>query len=247
MMQIGKKLIRYGSIGSTNSHAAEIIQKEKPEEGTVILTEYQEHGRGQRGTSWESARGENLLTSFIFYPSLNVADQFLFNQCIALGVYEMIEQELGKKVKIKWPNDIMVNDKKIAGILIESSISGNKFQYAIAGIGINVNQVQFKRYTPVATSFFLETEKLFTADDLLNKLSRSLTRWYGILNDQNFDFIRMSYLDLLFRKGEMSGYIMTDKKIKATIKGINEDGKLLLEKKDGEVLKVNFKEMKYVF
>ncbi len=247
MTQIGKKIIRHVSIGSTNSYAAEIIQKEKPGEGTVILAGYQENGRGQRETSWESARGENLLASFIFYPSINVADQFLFNQCIALGVHEMIEQELGKNVKIKWPNDIMVNDKKIAGILIESSISGNKFQYAIAGIGINVNQVQFKKYTPEATSFSLETEKLFTSDDLLTKLCRSLSRWYQMLNDKYFEFIRSSYLDVLYRKGEVSGYIMTNKKIKATIKGINEDGRLLLEKKDGEVLKINFKEMKYVF
>src|SRR5207342_2159816 len=122
------------------------------------------------------------------------ADQFLFNQCIALGVHEMIGQELGKNVKIKWPNDIMVNDKKIAGILIESSISGNKFQYAIAGIGINVNQAQFKKYSPEATSFFLETEKLFIPGDLLNKLNRSLTRWYNMLHNEYFEFIRTAYL-----------------------------------------------------
>ena len=80
MIQIGKNFIRHASVGSTNTFAAELIQKEKPEEGTVIMTEFQERGRGQRETSWESENGVNLLASFIFYPSIPVTDHFLFNQ-----------------------------------------------------------------------------------------------------------------------------------------------------------------------
>lgn len=161
MIQIGKNLITLQSIKSTNTYAAELVQREKPEEGTVIMTEYQENGRGQRETSWESERGQNLLASFIFYPTINVADHFLFNQCIALGIHEMIKSELGNNVTIKWPNDILVNEKKIAGILTETAISANKFQYAIAGVGINVNQKHFKNYSPEATSFFLRQENYF--------------------------------------------------------------------------------------
>ncbi|MEP7170201.1 MAG: biotin--[acetyl-CoA-carboxylase] ligase, partial [Bacteroidota bacterium] len=217
MIQIGKNLIRHSSVGSTNTYAAELIQKEKPEEGTVIMTEFQEKGRGQRETSWESEHGVNLLASFIFYPSIPVADHFLFNQCIALSVHDMIETELGKNVTIKWPNDILVNDKKIAGILIENSISGYKFQHAIAGIGINVNQVQFKKYSPEATSFFLERETLFVVNGLLEKLSRSLSKWYNILNDEYYELIRTSYLSILFRKGELFSYKVANKKIKASI------------------------------
>jgi BirA family transcriptional regulator, biotin operon repressor / biotin---[acetyl-CoA-carboxylase] ligase len=247
MIQIGKNFIRQTSVGSTNTFAAELIQKERPEEGTVILTEFQEKGRGQRETSWESNKGENLLASFIFYPSLTVADHFLFNQCIALSVHEMIKTELKKNVMIKWPNDILVNEKKIAGILIETGISGNQFQYAIAGIGINVNQARFREYSPGATSFFLETGKLFLIKDVLNRLCICFSKWYNILNEKNFDLIRIFYLSKLYRKGELSRFEISNERIIATINGINEDGRLLLEKDDGEILKINFKEVKYIF
>jgi BirA family biotin operon repressor/biotin-[acetyl-CoA-carboxylase] ligase len=247
MIQIGKNLIQLSSVSSTNTYAAEFVQKERPEEGTVIMTEYQENGRGQRETSWESEKGLNLLASFIFYPTINVTDHFLFNQCIALGLHEMIRSELGNNVTIKWPNDILVNEKKIAGILIETAISGNKFQYAISGIGINLNQQYFKKYSPEATSFFLETEKLFMINDILSKLCICLSKWYNILNERNFDLIRIFYLSKLYRKDELSLFVISDEKIRATIKGIDENGNLLLEKKDGEILKINFKEMKYVF
>jgi|SRR6185436_7850349 len=247
MIEIGKNLIRLSSIPSTNSYAAELIQKEKPVEGTVIMADFQENGRGQRETSWESNKEENLLASFIFYPSLTVADHFLFNQCIALSVHEMIKTELKKNVTIKWPNDILVNGKKIAGILIETGISGNQFQYAIAGVGININQERFRTYSPEATSFFLETGKLFLINDVLNKLCICFSKWYNILNEKKIDLIRIFYLSKLYRKGELSQFEISNERIIATIKGINEDGRLLLEKKNGEKIKLNFKEIKYVF
>lgn len=83
--------------------------------------------------------------------------------------------------------------------------------------------------------------------DVLSKLSICLSKWYNLLNEKNFELIRIFYLNKLYRKGELSMFEISNQRIKATIKGINNDGKLLLEKKDGEVLKINFKEMKYVF
>ena len=247
MIQIGKNIISLSSVESTNTVAIELIQKEHPVEGTVILSEFQKSGRGQRETSWESEEGENLLMSFIFYPTLTVTDHFLFNQCITLSVHDMIEKELDKSVAIKWPNDILVDNKKIAGILIENSISGNKFQYAVAGIGININQSRFKKYSPEATSFYLETKSFFDIRDVLYKLSQYLSKWYTILNEKQFDLIRNSYWKSLFRKEALFSYQVNDKKISATIKGISEDGRLLLQEKGGETLKLNAKEVKYVF
>jgi BirA family biotin operon repressor/biotin-[acetyl-CoA-carboxylase] ligase len=247
LIQIGKNIISFSSVESTNTLAIELINKERPEEGTVILSEFQKSGRGQRDTSWESEHGENLLMSFIFYPDIEVTDHFLFNQCITLSVHDMIEKELSKSVAIKWPNDILVDDKKIAGILIENSISGNRFQYAVAGIGINVNQIRFKKYTPEATSLYLETQTFFNIHDVLYNLSRYLSKWYTFLNEKKFDLIRSSYLKFLFRKDALFPYEIKGKEISATIKGVSEDGRLLMQEKDGQTFKLNTKEVKYVF
>ncbi|MFI5220658.1 MAG: biotin--[acetyl-CoA-carboxylase] ligase, partial [Bacteroidia bacterium] len=129
---IGKYIIRLETVDSTNNYAAALISKSKPAEGTAIMADFQDYGRGQRETIWESENGKNLLVSFILYPQIDTADYFLLNECFSLAVREVIEDITGLDVKIKWPNDILVNNKKIAGILIENSIRGNTILYSIA-------------------------------------------------------------------------------------------------------------------
>lgn len=247
MLLIGRNCIRLSSIDSTNSYAIQLIENNKPEEGTVIMTDFQYQGRGQRETVWESQSGKNLLASFIFYPEIPVSDHFLFNQCIALSVYAMIKHHLGNTVKIKWPNDVLVKDKKIGGILIENSIRGNHFLYAVTGIGVNVNQQDFKKFSPAATSFFLETNKIFLINELLDQLSQSLNKWYLKLVEEDYEVIQDAYANALYQMDEVCLYEIAGEKILATIKGVNEDGRLLLEKQNGELLKLNFKEVKYLF
>ena len=144
-------------------------------------------------------------------------------------------------------NDILVGEKKIAGILIENNIRGNNFLHAVVGTGINVNQKEFKKYLPEATSFFLETGKEFAIDDMLDSLCKSLTKWYMILHNEDYEHISNAYSNALYKIEELVSYEIANEKIKAKIKGVNDDGKLLLEKENGELLKMNFKEVKYVF
>jgi BirA family biotin operon repressor/biotin-[acetyl-CoA-carboxylase] ligase len=247
MIQIGKNIIRLPQTDSTNSFASRLLDNSRPEEGTAIVAGFQNMGRGQRQSNWESERDKNLIVSFIFYPMLNVSDYFLLNQVIALSVHETIKKEFIQNVKIKWPNDIMVNDNKIAGILIENSIRGNSVIVSIAGLGINVNQVTFQKYEPPATSFYLETQKQYVLTGLFEKLCISLNKWYLALNDEDHEIITDSYCKALYRLNETHSYQLKNKKVKGVIRGVSHDGRLLLKTELGNFYELNFKEIKYLF
>src|ERR1035441_10550859 len=141
---IGKNLITLDSVASTNNFAKDMLSNTRPVEGTAIMAKEQYAGRGQMGNAWETESGKNLTCSFILYPEFLEADkQFFLNMAVALAVKDFCEHVLHDEIKIKWPNDIYYHDKKLGGILIENSISGNKISSSVIGIGINVNQTAF--------------------------------------------------------------------------------------------------------
>ena len=127
---IGKHIIQLEKVPSTNDYALKLLSKSTPEEGTIISTNSQTMGKGLAGNGWESQAGKNLTISIILKPSfLNPSKQFYISKIIALAVHEFLSGQL-KNVRIKWPNDIYVNNDKIAGILIENSVIGNNFEYS---------------------------------------------------------------------------------------------------------------------
>ena len=127
---IGRNHIEVPSVNSTNEYAPTLLSKSKPPEGTVISTQDQYAGRGQIGSSWESQPGKNISLSIILYPIfLPIAQQFLLNQCISLAIFDLADKYFPKKTEIKWPNDIYVKGKKVAGILIQNTISGSQRCY----------------------------------------------------------------------------------------------------------------------
>lgn len=145
----------YRTLDSTNSQA----RREAGEsgEGCVWIADFQTAGRGQRGNSWESRKGENLTFSILFKPEfLPPHKQFLISQVCAVGTYRYLTEK-GMPARIKWPNDIYIGNKKICGMLIENSISGDKLSVSIAGIGLNLNQTHFASDAPNPTSLLMET------------------------------------------------------------------------------------------
>ena len=157
---VGKVLVELPRLTSTNLYAQELLSKSKPSEGTVISTSDQYAGRGQIGSGWESEAHKNITLTFIFYPAfLPIRQQFQLTQAISLGVKDCIEHFVPKNVKIKWPNDIYINDKKTCGILIQNTLSGAQISSSIIGIGININQTHFQTNPPNPTSFKLEMEQ----------------------------------------------------------------------------------------
>ncbi len=227
---IGKVFLDFPEIGSTNAFAAQLIAQKKPAEGTVIFTSQQTSGRGQIGSSWESEPHKNIALSVILYPTfLPVREQFVLNLAVSLAVRDFIAKYTEKPVKVKWPNDIYVENRKIVGILIQNTIRQNALQSSIVGIGVNVNQITFSA-APNATSLALETGKTYDLYQLTERLCLSLEqRYVKLKNSADYQSIRDAYLDHLYRFDELAPFRRADgSTFQGKITGITPDGKLAI-------------------
>lgn len=245
MITIGKNIIVKNEIESTNNYAKQMVS-DKPEEGTVVLAHYQFKGRGQQGNFWESEPGENLLFSIIFYPSfLDVAMQFYLSKAVSFALFEYISDVVAD-VKIKWPNDIYVGNKKIAGILIENAVKGNHLDYSIVGIGLNLNQNKFYSEAPNPVSLAQLTGIEFNKEEQLKKLLKAIEKWYSILQNQQLKEIDSAYLKNLYAFKQWRKYRVGTKELTGWIKGVGEFGQLQLEFRSGVIKEFMFKEIELV-
>ncbi len=229
---IGRVLEHFETLDSTNVYAQKLLAKSNPFEGTVISTYNQYAGKGQIGSIWESSPGKNISLSIILYPLfLAPTQQFKLSQAISIGVRNFIVKQLtNNTVKIKWPNDIYVNNKKIAGILIQNTISNRSIQSSIAGIGININQASFSSAIPNPTSLTIESGKEFHLDLLIPQLCHEIEQVYLLLKQKKWKQIEEEYLHQLFRINELSNYKDLQGRIfKGSITGISKTGHLILE------------------
>ncbi len=242
-------MINPGTVLSTNTYAMELLNSEDLPEGTVIQADFQSMGKGQRGSIWESAPLENLTFSLVLKPGfLNAAQQFRISECISLGIYDYVSQELKKHdnitpVMIKWPNDILVGGDKISGILIENSLQGASIRHSVAGIGLNINQdhsgSEFR-----ATSLKMLTKNGFNRNVCLQKLLSSLEKWYLIMRSGGHSNIHKEYLKRLLGYERITTFLHGNIKFSGEITGVNESGKLCVlvegKNKEFEVKEVSY-------
>lgn len=246
MITIGKNIIVKNEIESTNNYAKQMVS-DKPEEGTVVLAQYQQFGRGQQGNSWESEPGKNLLFSIILYPSfLSAGMLFYLSKIISLALFEYLNDEVAD-VKIKWPNDIYVGGKKVAGILIENAVNGNHLDYSIAGIGLNLNQTKFFSDAPNPVSLKQLKGVELNKEEQLKKLLKTIEKWYAILLSKQFEKIDSAYLKNLYAFMQWRKYRVSNKELNGRINGVGEFGQLQLELQGGEKKEFMFKEIELVF
>jgi len=245
-MIIGSNIISLLNLPSTNTYAANLLKSEVVPEGTIIRTEFQSDGRGQKGNSWESEAGKNLIISIILHPE-NVApsDQFLISMMISLGIYDFLKEEF-PGCRIKWPNDIYVNDDKIAGILIENSIMDNTILNSIAGIGLNINQKVFLSDAPNPVSMSMITGKEYNCDDCFNALTDSLDKRHAQLKAEDYSNIRSDYKAQLYRLNEWSDFRDSDIVFKGRIVSVNTEGMLMIERQNGKIKGYSFKEVEFI-
>lgn len=165
------RILEFDELDSTNNYLAS--KASDMPHGTVVRAECQSAGRGQRGNSWESAPGENILMSVLLKPSgLKPSEQFRLSQAVALAIVKTLRPLLpDKEVCVKWPNDIYVGDEKICGVLIENIVSGGRIESSIAGIGINVNQQEFHSDAPNPTSLAILTGCRYDVADLSRRVA----------------------------------------------------------------------------
>ncbi|MCP4553526.1 MAG: biotin--[acetyl-CoA-carboxylase] ligase [Bacteroidetes bacterium] len=245
---IGKATIHFERVKSTNLTAVGLMQSEMLEEGSIITTSFQENGKGQNGNFWESESGKNLLVSVILKPvNLHPAKQFILNKIVSLAIAGFVKPTVVKrKVKIKWPNDIYVDSKKIAGILINNTIKGNVFDHSIVGIGININQQEFLSDAPNPVSIRSFVENDLDLNKCLIQLCDALNFWYRKLVRKEYEDIDKSYINSLYRFNEFHPYKINGNIIISKIVGISEYGKLQLETEEQKVYECDLKEVEFV-
>ena len=245
---IGQKIIRLEEVDSTNSYGLEMIRKGDAVEGDIIQANYQKEGKGQNETIWESERGKNLLISAILSPTAFPATlHFHLNRCIALAVCDFIQNLIPIPATIKWPNDIMAGDKKIAGMLTQNQIRQNHIHWSVVGIGINVNQKKFNVYSPQATSVINITGVEANLQQLTTQLSESLEKWYILFKFERYEKIRESYQTTLYKFGTRSRFEDASGKFTGEIKGVLEDGRLIIEDELKKLRLYSNKEISFIF
>ena len=232
---------------STNSYLKELLSVEQLAEGTIVSTENQIAGRGQRGNSWESEQGKNLTFSMVLYPlAIAVNEQFILSQVVSLGVKKALDKYT-EGITIKWPNDIYWNEKKICGILIENALAENGFLHTIVGIGLNINQERFESDAPNPISLAQITGQEYNLNEILEEIREWIFAFYKeaeLLG--NYKTIQHFYHKSLFRKEGFHSYSDERENFKAKIKEILPTGHLVLETLGGEIRTFAFKEVKYV-
>ena len=246
MMIIGSKLILHRNIESTNDLAYDLVKSESIREGTIIYTNYQSAGRGQNGNRWESEDGRNLLFSIVLFPVMvKPEDQFIISMFISLGICDFLKT-LIPACKIKWPNDIYAGDDKIAGILIESSITGESLNSSIAGIGLNINQDHFPANVPNPISVKMLTGKEYDTDLCLKNLAGFLDKRYKQLISDERHGIRNEYISSLYRLNEWHNYYSRDIIFSGRIISVTDIGCLQIEDREGKIREFSFKEIDFI-
>ena len=178
MPTFGSPLLRYESVDSTNDIARDLAVA-GASEGLCVISRAQTAGRGRQGRSWSSPPGEGLYLSIVLRPEVEAANSALITLGAAVAIAETLRLDFHTAGDIKWPNDVLVNGRKICGILVEAAIDGDRLQYAVMGIGVNLAQRSFPdEIKNTATSIFLETGRVIETDEFVKAMLARLETWY---------------------------------------------------------------------
>lgn len=229
---MGKNLVFVPECHSTNDLAIQLSHQPHTSEGTVVITNHQTSGRGQRGNTWESSPGQNFTFSFLIKPTfLSVIDQFYLPMFTSLALADYLTEKTEEIVQIKWPNDILVRGKKICGILIENQLKGSAFSNSIVGIGLNMNQKRFNGIA--ATSLYdvtgVESDLVVEHERILEKLEQR----YLQLRRKDYKEMKRTYLSKLYWIDEEHTFLASGVEFLGVIRGIHETGKLAIETTQG--------------
>jgi BirA family biotin operon repressor/biotin-[acetyl-CoA-carboxylase] ligase len=235
--------VYYETLPSSNSEAARLAYAGATE-GTVVVCREQTAGRGQRGNSWVSDVGKNLTASLILRPVEMASDKlFILSKAFSLAVVRSLNR-YGIDASIKWPNDIYVETRKIAGILIEHTFMGNNLAFSVTGLGLNVNQVAFPPLDVVPTSIAMETGN--DGYDINEILSLTLDN-FAPLYQADRETIHNGYMEKLYRrKGFFTYRTKNGETLFAEIHDVADSGELILKDVNGNFNSFLFKEISYL-
>jgi BirA family transcriptional regulator, biotin operon repressor / biotin---[acetyl-CoA-carboxylase] ligase len=240
------RIIWLSTVGSTNSYAASLIREGVVAEGTVVSALFQSEGRGQSKNRWESEYGRNLLLSIVLFPTaVRPEDQFSVSIAVSLGIKDTLTRYIDS-VKIKWPNDIYAGNDKIAGILIESAISGETILHTIVGVGLNVNQEKFISDAPNPISMKMITGKEFDTAVVLEELRGCIEHRYKELIRGGREVMDGDYQRSLWRLGEWHRFRRGTSEFTGMITGTSRSGCLMVRDESGTIREFAFREIEYL-
>ena len=236
----GKERYHFEVIDSTNKKAKELAQT-GCSHGTLVTAECQQAGIGRRGRSWSSEEGTGIYMSLVLRPDIKTENASMLTLVAAMAVAKAIQEVLRVNVcekivpQIKWPNDIVLNKKKICGILTEMSLSGTEIDYIVVGIGINVlNQYFSEEIQDTASSILLETGIAIEKEDLIEEVWKQFEYYYAIfLETQDLRGFKEEYINLLANQDNMVKVLDPNGAYEGIARGITNTGELLVETKQG--------------
>jgi len=242
------RIIKLDAIDSTNSYLRQLSVTEPIEDFTVVVAKHQTKGRGQMGTQWSSQDSKNLTVSvFKDVSFLKVEYGFYISIVVCLAIFQALELREIKKLKVKWPNDILSDNRKLAGILIENVIKQSQLQASIIGFGVNVNQTELGDLSN-ATSLRLVTGEVFHLEEVLQVILQQLELNFQLLKNGEFKKLKNSYEKQLFRKGKPSTFRNSNGELFAgIILGISESGNLKIQIEDAIVKEFDLKEITLLY
>lgn len=245
------KFLHLNDVDSTNNYVANLVRSGTIDSGTVVSADFQHDGRGQRATKWQSLKNQNALFSVFYrWNQFPATQQFQLSMLTALALVKTLEQLGLQKVEIKWPNDIYVDQHKIAGILIENDLNGNQISASTIGIGLNVNQVDFDTGIR-ATSLKLETGQPMDIQGVITKCVENLLFMLETVkqSDNPFHALKKEYLSKLlgFNKYVKVFEIKSQKTTKIKILDITQMGLLLASDEANQLLCFDIKDISWLF
>jgi BirA family transcriptional regulator, biotin operon repressor / biotin---[acetyl-CoA-carboxylase] ligase len=215
-------------VDSTNNYAMAMVQNGTANSGDAVFAMEQSSGKGRRGKSWESQRGDNILLTVLAQMQwLPVQRQFHLSIAVALACYDFFSEYTKESIKIKWPNDIFINDRKAGGILIENVIKGNLWQWAIIGIGLNINQESFEKDTLNAISLKQIIGEHYDVIQLSHKLHESVLKRIGALQSGESGKMLIEYNENLFCRNKTVKLKKGNIVFKTEIKRVSASGELI--------------------
>ena len=239
-----KNQIKLDETISTNDFLLDLDKMTFIDSNVVVTANYQKFGRGKKIRKWESKKGKNLLLSVLFKHKLKLKEQFNFSVIISLALKDLLSEILDYKVFIKWPNDIIVNDKKIAGFIIENKSNNSMIHTSILGIGLNVNQTLFQNYVPEATSIIKLTKKKSDVEIIRDRLLFFLEKYY--LLENNLIENLHNYNECLYAKNKDLKFKSKNKVFEGKILRVKKNGGIVIKTEKKEKT-VELNDLKYIY
>lgn len=241
---LGKDIQYLPECHSTNDIAFQLVRNQTAQEGTLVICDHQQAGKGQRGNHWESEPGKNLTFSLVLKPTfLDASEQFYLNMAVSCAIRKVLADYF-PLIQIKWPNDLIIAQSgKIGGVLIENSIGKTGWEVAVVGIGLNINQTDFG--SGKAVSLKKLTSLDYSLQELLRLLVTQLEQYYLILRKRKFAQIQTEYLSNLFLYQEWANFKGESGPFEGKIIAVQADGKLEMELQGGITKSFDFQTIRF--